>query len=464
MEPDDACARRGCNGDGAGHARGCERSTKNERTKLTFSAPVMVPGATLPAGTYVFRLAPSEVDRHTVQILSDDESRVVATTVAVPAKRQDPKGDTVLKFNPTASGTPALKAWFYPGTLYGREFVYPDAEAREIARRTRTVVLSTDAAGTAMPKGTLRVYDAGGNRSDWKVDAALTRDWQAWHDAHTTGQARVATAPAREQANEATAPMYAANPRGQDVSVDDLEDNGSRYLGKVVSVDAEVERAFGPRVFTIDEPNWSDLDGEVLVYMPSDLAAMIREGDRITVTGTPKAYVRDDLANEWGWPETNADMDNRLGTRPVLVASRIVGGDNDVAMVIRTARGADTPEAVGTSGTATAPSVSGTPTAAAPLTEIDRIAAATPDQVGSQVRLTRTPVAKVAADHGFWIRGGSGDFVFVLPSRLDTALAPGQQVDVRGVVLQMPKTMKEKLSPGGDWNTDVYVYATDVER
>jgi hypothetical protein len=322
---------------------------QNERTIMKFSAPIMVPGATLPAGTYVFRLVPSKVDRHTVQILSEDGSKVFATTMAVPAKRQEPKGDTVLKFNATGSGTPALKAWFYPGTLYGHEFVYPDAEARDIARRTKTVVLSTDTPGSDMSKGTLRVYDASGNRSDWKPDAALTRDWHAWHDAHTTGQARVATAGAPGQPNEATAPMYAAQPRGLEVSIDDLEENGSRYLGKVVNVDAEVEHVFGPRVFTIDEPNWADLDGEMLVYMPSDLAAMIREGDRVTVTGTPKAYVRDDLDGEWGWLETSADVDAELAERPVLVASRIVGGDSDVAMVIRTARGAGTPEAVGTS-------------------------------------------------------------------------------------------------------------------
>ena len=32
-------------------------ATINKRTFLTFSAPVQVPGATLPAGTYVFRIA-----------------------------------------------------------------------------------------------------------------------------------------------------------------------------------------------------------------------------------------------------------------------------------------------------------------------------------------------------------------------------------------------------------------------
>jgi hypothetical protein len=37
--------------------------------------------------------------------------KVVALTQAVPMKRLDPKGDVVLKFNPTATGSPpAIKA------------------------------------------------------------------------------------------------------------------------------------------------------------------------------------------------------------------------------------------------------------------------------------------------------------------------------------------------------------------
>jgi hypothetical protein len=39
----------------------------NKETKLTFSAPVAVPGKVLDAGKYVFRLADSQSDRNIVQ-------------------------------------------------------------------------------------------------------------------------------------------------------------------------------------------------------------------------------------------------------------------------------------------------------------------------------------------------------------------------------------------------------------
>ena len=48
----------------------------NRKTKMTFSAPVEIPGvhlkgwAVLPAGTYVFKILDSQSDRHVVQIFS----------------------------------------------------------------------------------------------------------------------------------------------------------------------------------------------------------------------------------------------------------------------------------------------------------------------------------------------------------------------------------------------------------
>ena len=49
-------------------------------------------------------------------------------------KRQDARGDLVLKFNPTEQGTPpAVAGWYYPGSIYGHHFVYPDAQAKVIA-------------------------------------------------------------------------------------------------------------------------------------------------------------------------------------------------------------------------------------------------------------------------------------------------------------------------------------------
>ena len=47
----------------------------NKLTYLTFSGPVQIPGATLAAGTYMFRLADSQSNRHIVQVFDKDGSK-----------------------------------------------------------------------------------------------------------------------------------------------------------------------------------------------------------------------------------------------------------------------------------------------------------------------------------------------------------------------------------------------------
>ena len=129
--------------------------------------------ATLQPGTYEFELLDSSTNRNIVQI-SREDGTIVTTTQAVPTKRADRTGDVVLRFNPTDAGTPpALKAWFYPGTSYGHEFIYPDTQAREIAQRTKSIVLSTDVPGSDVEKGTLRTYDQSGQRAEWRADESV---------------------------------------------------------------------------------------------------------------------------------------------------------------------------------------------------------------------------------------------------------------------------------------------------
>ena len=211
----------------------------NEKTILKFSEPVMVPNATLQPGTYVFKLMESNTNRHLVQISTDNGEKVVALTQAVPMKRVDPKGDVVLRFNPTDAGSPpAIKGWFYPGSVYGHEFVYGDQQAKDIAQRTKTVVLSIDVPGSDLKKGTLRVYNAEGVYGDWRGDPATIAEWREW------------------DSKRATAPAIETVPQGMPVNVGSLEELPNKYIGQTVRVDAEIDRVYGPRLFTIDEPNW----------------------------------------------------------------------------------------------------------------------------------------------------------------------------------------------------------------
>ena len=124
----------------------------NEKTVITFSGPVEIPGVhlkgwgVLPAGTYVFKLVDSQSDRNIVQIFSADEKTVYATILAIPNYRLKATGKTVVTFRERPAGQPeALRAWFYPGRNWGQEFVYPKAKAIEIAQSTKTTVLSTPA-------------------------------------------------------------------------------------------------------------------------------------------------------------------------------------------------------------------------------------------------------------------------------------------------------------------------------
>jgi len=111
----------------------------NKETEMTFTQPVEVPGAALPAGTYVFKLLDSMSDRNIVLIFDKDQKELFATIMAVPDYRVQPTGDTKVYFEERAAGAPeAIKAWFYPGDTYGEEFVYPQAPASDTSRQTNS--------------------------------------------------------------------------------------------------------------------------------------------------------------------------------------------------------------------------------------------------------------------------------------------------------------------------------------
>ncbi len=119
----------------------------NQKTKVTFSQPVEVPGVgaqVLPAGTYVFKVFDSLSDRHIVQIFSEDETHVYTTILAIPNYRLRSTDQTVMTFRERAAGEPqAIRAWFYPGRQWGHEFVYAKSRAVELAKIVNEPVLAT---------------------------------------------------------------------------------------------------------------------------------------------------------------------------------------------------------------------------------------------------------------------------------------------------------------------------------
>ncbi len=124
----------------------------SKKTVVKFSGPVEIPGvhlagwAVLPAGTYVFKLMDSQTDRHIVQIFNEDETKIYATILAIPNYRVYPTDKTVMTFSERPAGQPeALRAWFYPGSNSGEEFVYTKSKALELAKSANAPVLFTSA-------------------------------------------------------------------------------------------------------------------------------------------------------------------------------------------------------------------------------------------------------------------------------------------------------------------------------
>src|SRR5881396_2416698 len=85
-------------------APGARADEWNKKTVLTFSAPVQIPGATLPAGSYVFKLADLMGNRHVVQVFDKDEKKIYTTIVAIPNQRLDAGDKPVVLFSERSSG------------------------------------------------------------------------------------------------------------------------------------------------------------------------------------------------------------------------------------------------------------------------------------------------------------------------------------------------------------------------
>lgn len=100
--------------------------TWNERTIVTFGAPVEVPGRVLPAGTYTFQLLNNARGFPVVRIFNKNRTKVYDTFAAIYTYRTQPTSKTVIELQERPSSSPmAVHKWFYPGTHFGQEFVYP---------------------------------------------------------------------------------------------------------------------------------------------------------------------------------------------------------------------------------------------------------------------------------------------------------------------------------------------------
>jgi hypothetical protein len=185
-------------------------SNVNQRTYLTFSGPVQMPGVTLPAGKYVFRLADTAL-HNVMQVFDGEEKHIIGQWFFVPANRTTEEqsradGKPVVMFREMPEGmTPAIHFFFYPTDLTGKEFIYPKDQALKIAAATHESVLATDTdaakGGEAHvfrvePNGTEGQYDANASASNNTDNSAKTSEPTGSSTASLNSQADVNNSPA----------------------------------------------------------------------------------------------------------------------------------------------------------------------------------------------------------------------------------------------------------------------------
>ena len=121
-----------------------QETNTSERTFLTFSSAVEMPGVTLQPGTYVFKLADTP-SRNVVQVWDGEQKDIVGQWLFVQAERPQVTGENVIMFKEERAGaTPAVQYWYFPGEKIGKEFIYPKEQALKIAQRTGVPVRSED--------------------------------------------------------------------------------------------------------------------------------------------------------------------------------------------------------------------------------------------------------------------------------------------------------------------------------
>jgi hypothetical protein len=103
-----------------------------ERTAVTFSNDVEIPGQMLPAGTYIFQKAPdmaADLNLDIIQIWDATGTRLVATEITIPSILVIAPDHPRVELDESASGLPArLHEFVFQGTTYAHRFVYNDSQ------------------------------------------------------------------------------------------------------------------------------------------------------------------------------------------------------------------------------------------------------------------------------------------------------------------------------------------------
>lgn len=179
-------------------------------TYITSDKPFEVPGKVLPAGRYMIRLVNLGEVRNVVRILSPDEKTVYGTWQTVPSYKLEPVNDNTLTFYEAPQDMPrALRTWFYHGTQWGFDFLYPKEQADKIASYHDQAVLRAPVATAAVQTDDQAVdQNATAAAQPMENPAAADED----NDAQSASQlsAQEAEAPAPSDNTETAMPQQTA--------------------------------------------------------------------------------------------------------------------------------------------------------------------------------------------------------------------------------------------------------------
>lgn len=189
-----------------------EAQPTDNRTFFTFSAPVTLPGITLPAGKYIFRLADPDSSRKVINVLSGDGKKSLAMLHTIPNQATRTPDDSEIRFMETSAKVPPpVKTWWYAGRSIGYEFIYPRKQALELAKTTSEPILTTAADTTDFERAELSRVDGSENPAVKVEDNPAPQEV-----AGRAQQADVASAqPSEPQGGGNSAPA-AQNPRADE--------------------------------------------------------------------------------------------------------------------------------------------------------------------------------------------------------------------------------------------------------
>jgi hypothetical protein len=191
-------------------ASAAQGQTEDKRTYFTFSGPIALPGATLPAGRYLFHIVDTTASRKVIQVLDENQKKPFTMANTIPDQRRDAPKDATVVFYESPRGTPAaVKSWWYPGETIGYQFIYPRSQAKQIAKSTGQSVLTTKTESSKSEETkSAELTRVDSNGRDVDVNAP---DAAGFHDSSANATVFNRNTPTPEQTETRTPPQAAQN-------------------------------------------------------------------------------------------------------------------------------------------------------------------------------------------------------------------------------------------------------------